>query len=115
MRSPSPHPKTILIPLLLCSCAPQTGPDRVLFPPVQIVADSSGGYCRMESTATGRNLIVRLRNPTPITKPPINVEVGFTGNPPAMRQVTSPAIPGPGTIDVPCPFQAIASAPIAAS
>lgn len=71
---------------------------------LKIVPDMVNGvasYCRMTNTPNGHNLIVRLQNSSPIAKAPLTVSVGFSSTPAQTVNVTSPAIPGPGTVDVP--------------
>ena len=48
----------------------------------------------------GKDLIVRLRNPAPSSRPALNLSVGFTPN--STVHATSPAMPGSGTVEVAC-------------
>lgn len=84
-------------------CPPEP-PQNVPLPSVQIVPktrdSATKDYCRLESRPGGWDLVVRLRNPSPLNKPSMNVSVGFAGTPPSTVQAPSPAI-GPGsTVDM---------------
>jgi hypothetical protein len=85
------------------ACSP--GPQNVALPSVQIVPEIRGGvrdYCRLADRPNGKDLIVRLRNPTPLSRPALNLSVGFAGTPSPV-QALSPAIPPSGTVSVRVP------------
>jgi hypothetical protein len=84
---------------------PRPEPQGVAMPTIQIVPEVSAGgvsgYCRLADRPGGKDLIVRLRNPAPLNKPPMNMSVGFTPN--TTVAAMTPAIPGQGTVDVRVP------------